>query len=122
MRGKELLERVRVRPGRVGGDHRTQELHEFLSGAHREAVDGMSDDIGVDMLAQVKAHCKAARAGTLRVVVGNGRDPGKSDRRTVTGVESRCRCGARVSDAASEDSANAPVSRMPFACAGLNPE
>jgi len=81
----------------------------------------MSDDVGVNMLGEMEADRKAARAGTLRVVVGNGRDPRKSEKRTVTGVEFRCKCGARVSDAASEEGVNVPVSRMPFACAGLKP-
>src|SRR5260370_14622691 len=47
--------------------------------------------------------------------------PAKFEKRTVTGVESRWRCGARVSEAASGEGVNPPVSSMPFACAGLNP-
>jgi hypothetical protein len=31
----------------------------------------MPDDVGVDMLGKVEANRKAARAGTLRVVIGN---------------------------------------------------
>src|SRR5215471_19067342 len=77
MRGKELLDGVRVRPGRVGGNHCIQKLDERLGGAHREVVDRMTDDVGVDMLGKVKANREAARAGTLRIVVGNRRDTGK---------------------------------------------
>ena len=99
-----------------------EELDESFGGAHREVVDRMTDDVGVDMLGKVKADRKAARARTLRVVVGERSGiPAKSEKRTVTGVEFRCRCGARVSEAASDDGVNVPVSRMPFACAGLNP-
>jgi hypothetical protein len=72
----------------------------------------MTNDVGVDMLAEVKANRKAARASTLRVIVGNGRD---SERRTVTGVEFPCRCGAQVSEAASGEGVNVPLNRMPFA-------
>src|ERR1700739_2613271 len=41
MRGKELLDGIRVRPGRVGGNQCIQELDEPLGSAHREAVDRM---------------------------------------------------------------------------------
>ena len=77
MRTKELLDGIRVRPGRVGGNHGIEKLHEPLGGAHREVVDRMSNDVGMDMLGKVEANCKAAWARTLRVVVGNGRDPRK---------------------------------------------
>jgi hypothetical protein len=77
MRTKELLDDIRVWPGRVGGNHGIQERHEPLGGAHREVVDRMANDVGVNMLGEVKANRKAARAGTLRVVVGNRRDPRK---------------------------------------------
>jgi hypothetical protein len=81
----------------------------------------MTDDVGVNMLAKVEANRKPSRAGTLRVVVGNGRNSCKIREAAVTGVEFRCRCGARVSEAASDEGVNTPVSRIPFACAGLNP-
>jgi hypothetical protein len=80
-----------------------------------------TDDVGVNMLGKMEAHRKAARGGTLRVVVCDDRLPAKSEKRTVTGVEPRCTCGARVSEAASLDGVNVPLSRMPFACAGLTP-
>ena len=47
----------------------------------------MSDDVGVNMLAKVEANRKAARAGTLRVIIGNTRYPREIQKRTVTGVE-----------------------------------
>src|ERR1700739_3022756 len=49
MGGKELPDGIRVRPGRVGGAHRIQELHESFRGARREAVDRVTDDVGMDM-------------------------------------------------------------------------
>ena len=77
MRLEELLDCIRVRPGGIGGDQGFKELNEPLGGACRESIDRMTDDVGVNMLAKVEANRKAARAGTLRVVIGNGRDPGK---------------------------------------------
>jgi hypothetical protein len=77
MRAEELLDRIRVRPGGVGRNQRIEELHETLRGTRREAVDRMTDDVGVNMLAKVEANRKPARAGALRVVVGNGRNSRK---------------------------------------------
>jgi acetylglutamate kinase len=74
MRAKELLDGIRVRSGRVGRNQRIEELQEPFRGARREAVDRMTDDVGMNMLAKVEANRKAARAGTLRVVVGDGRN------------------------------------------------
>jgi hypothetical protein len=122
MRAEELLDGIRVRPGSVGGNQRIEELQESFRGARWEVVDRMTDDVGVNMFAEMEANRKAARAGTLRVVIGNGRNSRKiREPRTATGVEFRCRCGARVSEAASDEGVNVPVSRMPFACAGLTP-
>jgi hypothetical protein len=59
-----------------------------------------------------------APCGSLSATVGI---PAKSEKRSVTGVELRLRCDARVGVVASEESVNVPLSRMPFACAGLNP-
>jgi hypothetical protein len=89
MRAKELLDRIRVRPGRVGGNQCVEELEEPLRGARREGVDRMTDDVGVNMLGKVEANRKASRAGPLRIVIGNGRDSAKSEKRAVTGVEFR---------------------------------
>ena len=77
MHAKKLLDRIRVRPGGVGGDHGIEKLAEFFGGAHREGVDRMRDDVGVSVLGQVKANRKAARAGALRVVVGDARNTGE---------------------------------------------
>ena len=121
MRAEELLDGIRVRPGRVGGNQGIEKLQEFFRGAHREVVDRMADDVGVNMLGEVEANRKAARPapwGSLSATLGI---PAKFEKRTVTGVEFRCRCGARVSEPASGEGVNTPVSRMPFACAGLNP-
>src|SRR6202043_2798238 len=77
MRAKELLDGIRMRPRGVGGHQCLEELHEPLCGARRDPVDRMTDDVGVNMLAEVEANPKAARAGPLRVVVGNGRNSRK---------------------------------------------
>jgi hypothetical protein len=77
MGAKKLLDGVRVRPFGVCGDHRAQEFDKPLGGAHREIVDRMTYDVGVNMLAKVKANRKAARARTLRIVVGNSRNSRK---------------------------------------------
>jgi hypothetical protein len=77
MRGEELLDRIRVRPGGVGGDQCVEELQEFLCGTHREVVDRMTDNVGVDMFGKVKADRKTARAGTLGIVIGDGRNSRK---------------------------------------------
>src|SRR5215469_7811282 len=71
MCAEELLDGVGVRPCRVRGNHCTEELHEPLRGAHGERVNRMPDNVDVDMLSKVEANRKAARPGTLRVVVGN---------------------------------------------------
>ena len=42
-----------------------------------EVVDRMTDVVGVNMLAEVEANRKVPRAGALRVVVGNVRNPRK---------------------------------------------
>lgn len=55
----------------------------------------MSRDIGVDMFRQMKPNRDSARA-CVRTIVRYRKHPGKSDNRTVTGVRSRRRWGARV--------------------------
>jgi hypothetical protein len=77
MGAKKLLDGVRVPPFGVGGNHGIEKLDEPLAGARREIVDRMTDNVGVNMFAEVKAHRKSVRDGALRVVVGNGRDSGK---------------------------------------------
>src|SRR5258705_9578424 len=77
MRAKKLLDGIGVRPFGVGGNQCIEELHEALRGARREAVDRMTDDVGVNMLSEVEANREAARAGTLRIVIGHGRNSRK---------------------------------------------
>jgi hypothetical protein len=62
-------------PGRGRG---AEELKELLAGADREAVGGVGDYVGVDVLLQVEADGGAPWAGPRRVVVG--------DRRQASGV------------------------------------
>jgi hypothetical protein len=77
MRAKELLDCIRVRTRRVGRNQCIEELQQPFHRARRKVVDRMPDDVGVNVLAKVKAHRNAARTGTLRVVVGNGRNSRK---------------------------------------------
>ena len=42
-----------------------------------EVVDRMTDVVGVNMLTEVEANRKTARAGALRIVVGDGRNSRK---------------------------------------------
>ena len=76
MRTEELLD---GRSGCGPGGTRSRSaplrnLHEALRRACREAVDRMRDDVGMNMLGEMEANRKTARARTLRVVVGNGRN------------------------------------------------
>src|SRR4029079_14214657 len=48
--------------------------------------------------------------------------PVELEKRTVTGVDDRRACGARVNVAASDDGVNIPAHIIPFACAGRKPE
>jgi hypothetical protein len=77
MRREKLLEGIRVRPGRVGRNQCIEEIQQPLDRARREIVDRMTDDVGVDMLGEMEAHRKAARARTLRVIVGDSRNSRK---------------------------------------------
>ena len=96
MRAKELLNGVRVRPGRIGGDQRIEKVQESFRSARGESVDRMSDDVRMNMLGKVEADRATARARALRSLSGTVGIPAKSEKRTVTGVESRWICGARV--------------------------
>src|ERR1700733_6731061 len=74
MHAKELLDRVRVRSRGIGGDQRVEKLQELFHSSRREGVDRMSDDIRMNMVGKMEANGATARAGTLRVVIGNGRN------------------------------------------------
>jgi hypothetical protein len=74
MRAQELLNGVRVGPRGIGGDQRIEEFQEPFRGARWEGVDRMSDNIRMNMLGKVEADGTTARAGTLRIVIGNGRN------------------------------------------------
>ncbi len=58
------------------------------------------------------------RAGSLSGMVGT---PVASEYRTVTGVDGRLACGARVSFAASGEGRNTPEHMSPLAWAGRKP-
>jgi hypothetical protein len=88
MGAEELLDGVGMRAGGVGGDECVEEVHKAFGGARGEVVDGVGDDVGMDVLVEVEADSAAARACVLRIVVGDSRDA-KSERRTVTGVDAR---------------------------------
>ncbi len=80
----------------------------------------MRDDVGVHVGSEVEAHREAPRASALGSLSGTAGTPAKSEMRTVTCVDGCVACGARVSDGASAEGTNVPVSR-PFACAARNP-
>src|SRR5580765_6207887 len=71
MRAKELLNGVGVRPRRIGGNQRIDEVQKFLCSTSGEGVDRMSDDVCMNMLVKVEADSASARARTL-IVIGNG--------------------------------------------------
>ena len=71
VRGEESPERLGLaRPERGRG---AEELQELLAGADGEAVGGVGDDVRVGVVGQVEANGDPARAGSLRVVVGDRR-------------------------------------------------
>lgn len=86
MCAEELLDGVGVGPGKVGGDERVEEVEEALRGVRGEGVDGVGDDVGVDVLGEVEADGAATGAGVLVGMLGT---PAKSESRMVTGVELR---------------------------------
>ena len=62
--------------------------------------------------------CGLATCGSLSGAVGT---PAASENRTVTGVDGRLACGARVKPAAAGPGVNVPAYIVPLACAGRNP-
>ena len=77
MCAEELLDGVGVRSVWISGDERVEEVEEIFRGARWEGVDGVSDDVSVDVFVEVKADDATARARVLRVIVGNGGDSGE---------------------------------------------
>ena len=75
----------------------------------------MSDDVGMNMLGKVEANRATARARTLRVVIGNGRNSRevREAHRHRSGIPLDMR-RTRERDGFAEG-VNTPVSRMPFA-------
>ena len=61
------------------------------------------------------------RGSALGSLSGIAGIPVELEKRTVTGVDVRLKCGARLSDAASRVGVNLPVSMMPLAWAGRKP-
>ena len=55
---------IRVRGARRSCGNGVQEFDQLLGGMSREAVGGVADDIGVKMLAEMKAYCAAARTAS----------------------------------------------------------
>jgi hypothetical protein len=89
MFAQELLDGIRVWPRRIGGKQRVEEIQKFFRRARWEGVDRMSHDISMTMLGKVEADRATARARTLGIVIGNGRNSREVEKRTVTGVEFR---------------------------------
>ena len=71
---QELLNRIRVRPRRIGGEQRVEELQKPFRSARRESVHRMGHDVGMNVLGKLEADAATARARILRVVVGNVRN------------------------------------------------
>src|SRR5271157_1924162 len=76
MPAQELLDRRwlgRIGTGRLDG---AQEFQKFFRSPDREAVDGMADDVGVNVFGQMEAYRETPGTG-VRVVVGYRRDAGR---------------------------------------------
>jgi hypothetical protein len=71
VRGEERSERLG--PARREGRRGAGQRQELFTGADREAVGGMGDNVGVDVVGQVEADSYPPEAGPFRVVVGDGR-------------------------------------------------
>ena len=75
MRAKEGFEGRALQVGRVAGREGAEELEELIAGVGGEAVGGVGDDVGVDMLGELEADREAAWAG-VGIVVRDERDTG----------------------------------------------
>jgi hypothetical protein len=80
----------------------------------------MADNVNVHVFSEIESNGKSARI-RVRVIIRNLGSPVELEKRAVTGVESLVMCGARVSEAASGEGVNVPVSMTPLACAGRKP-
>ena len=95
-------------------------------------ITGSSKGLGLAMATDVRLIARSARLMAGYTRIGGSPDAGLTitlpqamgyeramrfmmENRTVTGVDVRLMCGARVRDAASGDGRNVPVSRMPLA-------
>ena len=77
MRAEKSFDRRGMwRRRRAGGDGAV-EFEKFFAGADRESVGRVGDDVGVDMLAEIKADRHATRAGRFGMVVRNFRNAGE---------------------------------------------
>ena len=120
-----MVRKIRLNGRRFGSigttrGYRTQEGHEFFRRARRECIDRMRYDVGVSVALEMKPDRDAARA-RIRIVIGTVGIPAKSEKRTLTVVEARFRCGARVRFLAPARGVKVPDNMMPLACAGRNP-
>jgi hypothetical protein len=61
------------------------------------------------------------RGFALGSLSGTSGTPVELEKRTVTGEDTRFRCGARVTDCAPGEGVNFPASIIPLACAGRKP-
>src|SRR6185312_2777013 len=77
MLAKKLLNRTRLRRIRAARLDRPQELDELFASAGRKAVDGVRHDVCMDVLAEMKADGHAAWPGIVRIVIGDGGEPGE---------------------------------------------
>ena len=75
MGGQERHDGRRSGGTRSARGDRANELQELLPGPCRKPVMRVGDDVGVNMIAQVEPHSDRLRAGPVRVVVGDCRNP-----------------------------------------------
>ncbi len=76
MAAEECLQRRSGELSAISRSHCAQELQEFLAVPDRECVDGMTDDIGVNAIGQMKPNRAPVRVG-IGVGVGNHGNAGR---------------------------------------------
>ena len=75
VRAEEDFERRALEIGGIAGGERAEELEEFVAGVGGEAVGGVGDDVGVDVLGEHEADGEATWIG-IGIVVRDERDAG----------------------------------------------
>jgi hypothetical protein len=120
MRAQKGFKRRALEIGGIARGEGAQELKELIAGVSGEAVSGVADDVGMDVLGELEADGEAPR-GCVGIGVRDERDAGGVGKRTTTGVDGRVMCGARVRSLAEAAGVKVPLSRRPLACTGRKP-